>query len=287
MNSYVESIYRRFAGISGFDGRNSWICSPPELAEMPPAVENNGTFGPRKLNCYWKRAAHVLNGMAQASEPRDIELLRWLAAGDESAFVSFYRRYQAPLYRFALHITGKPETAADVVQETFLALMRDASRFDAARGTPAAFLFGIARNHIHRVFEKESRFVPLADLDAAAHSGNGNGNGNSNGHGVHGSAHLVEFDPAASALEENDAARQLRAAILTLPEHYREVVTLCDLEGRTYDETAQLLDCPVGTVRSRLNRARDVLMQKLGSRSARQQFDSKLDRGKPVRSTGR
>lgn len=227
--------------------------------------------------------------MAQASEPRDIELLRWLAAGDESAFVSFYRRYQAPLYRFALHMTGKPETAADVVQETFLALMRDACRFDVARGTPAAFIFGIARNHIHRVFEKESRFVPLADLDAAARAGNGNGNGNgnSNGHGVHGSARLVEFDPAASALEENDAAHQLRAAILTLPEHYREVVTLCDLEGRTYDETAALLDCPVGTVRSRLNRARNVLMQKLRPRPAEGQFDSKFDRGKPVRSTGR
>jgi RNA polymerase sigma-70 factor, ECF subfamily len=209
--------------------------------------------------------------MARASEPRDVELLRWLAAGDETAFVSFYRRHQGPLYRFALHMTGKPEVAADVVQETFLALMRDANRFDAARGTPAAFLFGIARNHVHRIFEKESRFVPLADLEALPSSGHHNGNGNGNGHRSHAPAQLIEFDPAQGAREENHAAQQLRGAILTLPEHYREVVTLCDLEGKTYDEAAALLECPVGTVRSRLNRARDVLMQKLRPRSAANQ----------------
>jgi RNA polymerase sigma factor (sigma-70 family) len=55
----------------------------------------------------------------------------------------------------------------------------------------------------------------------------------------------------------------LREAILTLPDHYREPVTLCDLEGKSYSEAAALLECPVGTVRSRLNRARSILLDKL------------------------
>jgi RNA polymerase sigma factor (sigma-70 family) len=64
-------------------------------------------------------------------------------------------------------------------------------------------------------------------------------------------------------LERGQIAELLRDAILTLPDHYREPVTLCDLEGRSYGEAAALLECPVGTVRSRLNRARSMLLDKL------------------------
>jgi RNA polymerase sigma-70 factor (ECF subfamily) len=64
-------------------------------------------------------------------------------------------------------------------------------------------------------------------------------------------------------LERAQIAEMLREAILTLPDHYREPVTLCDLEGKSYGEAAVLLECPVGTVRSRLNRARSILLDKL------------------------
>jgi RNA polymerase sigma-70 factor (ECF subfamily) len=64
-------------------------------------------------------------------------------------------------------------------------------------------------------------------------------------------------------LEQAQIVKLLREAILTLPDHYREPVTLCDLEGKSYSEAAVLLDCPVGTVRSRLNRARSMLLDKL------------------------
>ncbi len=66
-------------------------------------------------------------------------------------------------------------------------------------------------------------------------------------------------------LERAQIAELLRDAILTLPDHYRDPVTLCDLEGKSYGEAAELLDCPVGTVRSRLNRARSMLVDKLRS----------------------
>ena len=64
-------------------------------------------------------------------------------------------------------------------------------------------------------------------------------------------------------LERAEIGEMLREAVLKLPDHYREPITLCDLEGKSYSEAAVLLDCPVGTVRSRLNRARSILLEKL------------------------
>ena len=191
--------------------------------------------------------------MAETAEPLDIELLRRLAAGDEDAFVKFYRRHQGGLYRFALHMTGRPEAAADVVQETFIKLIHQLAKFDEGQGTPAAFLFGIARNHVRKAQEKDGRYVALLEYGV---------NANRNGSAPHATSSLtgdVLFDELAHA----EAVERLRQAVLTLPAHYREAVTLCDLEGKSYAEAAVLLACPVGTVRSRLNRARDMLVERL------------------------
>jgi RNA polymerase sigma-70 factor, ECF subfamily len=211
--------------------------------------------------------------MAESIETRDVELLRRLAAGDEDAFLEFYRRHQAGLYRYAVHMSGNPQSAADVVQETFLTLIRHAAKYDEKKGAPAAFLFGITRNHLHKLQEKEGRYAPLSDDFGRTLSADDlprvNGNGYSAPKGGH--AETILEDLAQAQLE-----KLLRDAILTLPDHYREPVTLCDLEGKSYGEAAELLDCPVGTVRSRLNRARSMLLDKLrparlgvGSRGAR------------------
>src|SRR4029077_15243113 len=101
--------------------------------------------------------------MVEPLETRDVDLLRRLGAGDEDAFLEFYRRHQGGLYRYALHMSGSPEAAADVVQETFLPLIRHTGKYDEAKGAPAAFLFGIARNHLRKLHEKEGRYVPLSD----------------------------------------------------------------------------------------------------------------------------
>src|SRR6266849_655891 len=77
--------------------------------------------------------------MADTPEPRDVELMRRLSSGDETAFLEFYRRHQGGLYRFAVHICGRPEFAADVVQETFLTLIRHCGKFDQEKGTGGAF----------------------------------------------------------------------------------------------------------------------------------------------------
>src|ERR1700686_2005874 len=201
--------------------------------------------------------------MAEPAEIRDVELLRRLAAGDDDAFLEFYRRHQGGLYRYAMHMCGSPQSAADVVQETFLTLIRHAGKYDEEKGAPAAFLFGIARNHLRKLHEKEGRYVPLSEELGKGLSTTGNGDAgppNWNGHSASGPG---QAELILDGLERAQIAELLREAILTLPEHYREPVTLCDLEGKTYDEAATLLECPVGTVRSRLNRARSILLDKL------------------------
>ena len=200
-------------------------------------------------------------------------LLRRMLAGDEGAFTLLYRRKHPAIYRFALHMSGNAAIAEDVTQEVFMALIRDAKRFDPARGTLGGFLFGIARNHLRRRWEQERNSVPLPEsadeLDAImtrsraggknGTSGYGNGNGHSNGNGAGVSAYMLHRDEFASL--EN--VHRVRQAIATLPENYREVVVLCELDELSYEDAAAALDCPVGTVRSRLHRARAILVEKL------------------------
>src|SRR6266853_2978543 len=131
--------------------------------------------------------------MAEPVEIRDVELIGRLAAGDDDAFLEFYHRHQGGLYRYAVHMSGSPQSAADVVQETFLTLIRHTGKYDEEKGTPAAFLFGIARNHLRKLREREGRYVPLSDemgqgLSTGA-SGGDTGHPNGNGHSAIGSGH--------------------------------------------------------------------------------------------------
>ncbi len=201
--------------------------------------------------------------MPEPLETRDVELFRRLATGDEGAFSEFYRRHQGGLYRYAMHMSGSPQSAADVVQETFLTLIRHTGRYDQQKGTPAAFLYGIARNHLRKLREKEGRYVSLSQESGQKLSNESGGNsGASNGNG-HSSVWAGQSEMLDEVLGRAQITELLREAILTLPDHYREPVTLCDLEGKSYSEAASLLECPVGTVRSRLNRARSILLDKL------------------------
>src|ERR1700738_5010583 len=92
----------------------------------------------------------------------DDELLIRLQSGDEEAFVTLYRRRQAALYRFALHMSGSVAVAEDVTQEVFLALLRENCGFDPERGTLSGYLFGIARKLVLRIVERGRSDVALA-----------------------------------------------------------------------------------------------------------------------------
>jgi RNA polymerase sigma-70 factor (ECF subfamily) len=164
--------------------------------------------------------------------------------GDEEAFATLYAAHQRPIYRYALHMCGAA-AADDVVQDTFTALLGDHA-FDPRRGGLAAYLFGIARHHIVRrlsVVRGELSFDEETDGPIAAASA---------------------YNPFED-MSRAQAAASVRAAIATLPPVYREVVVLCELEDVDYAVAAEVLQCPIGTVRSRLHRARALLTAKLAA----------------------
>lgn len=177
----------------------------------------------------------------EPAETEADELLRRAGTGDEEAFAALYRRFQGPVHRFAWRMTGSRETAEDVTQETFLALLRGPTRYDASRGPLGAYLYGIARNLLARRLGRDRPYVALPEGDAGA---------------------LRATDLGADP-ERQRAVGTVREAVLGLPVHYREVVVLCELQGLPYDEAAAALGCPVGTVRSRLHRARALLSARL------------------------
>jgi len=190
--------------------------------------------------------------MSASPNETDAQLLRRMLAGDEEAFVALYRRRQGGVYRFALQMSGSPAVAEDVTQEVFMVLMRDGSNFDPSRGSLAAYLYGVTRNMVLRVFDRERALVRLSDeegeADAAPHMS------------------LVAHDDPLGDLTRGETVERVRQAVLALPAHYREAVVLCDLHEMSYAEAADALSCAVGTVRSRLHRARAMLVEKLRGR---------------------
>ena len=170
-----------------------------------------------------------------------------MLAGDEEALALLYRRRQAGIYRFALQMCGLPAIAEDVTQEVFIFLMGEGQAFDPARGSLNAFLLGVARNYVLRRLRGEQFLTPMADdFEEASLAG----------------------QPAGDRGPLDDLTRAetietVRKAILSLPEKYREVVVLCELENLSYVEAAEVLGVAIGTIRSRLHRARALLLEKL------------------------
>jgi len=190
--------------------------------------------------CVYPSDAHEHDSMT-GEDPADRELVTAVAAGDEQAFAALYRRRRGDVYRFAYAMTRSAPFAQDMVQEVFLALLENAARYDPARGSVRAWLLGAARYAVLDRLRAERRF---AVRDAA------------------------EEEPAAPCVgEEQVLAAQrlerLHAAILELPFEYREALALCELAELSYAECAAVLRCPIGTVRSRLHRARALLAAKL------------------------
>src|SRR6201987_847693 len=112
----------------------------------------------------WSRAKRLIGDMSIADQERDDVLLRRAAKGDEVAFTLLYRRHQAALYRFALRMSGSAWAAEEIVQDVFMTLMRDPKKFDPARGTLGAFLYGVTRNRVLKHLERSpQREVPLEE----------------------------------------------------------------------------------------------------------------------------
>ena len=204
-----------------------------ELSQCPPRIT------------YDRRGARH-ERMNPKSDLTDSELLRLMLSGDEESFALLYQRRHGGIYRFALQMCGSQQVAEDVTHDVFLFLMKDGHVFDPARGSVSSFLFGVARNYVLRRFRSDHVTVPLADDEDDQPFDQ-----------------IVGDSGPLHDLTRAETIESVRRAVLRLPERYREVVVLCELQELSYGETAEVLGCAIGTVRSRLHRARALLLAKL------------------------
>jgi RNA polymerase sigma-70 factor (ECF subfamily) len=183
----------------------------------------------------------------------DDELLRLAASGNEEAFSVLYQRRQGAVYRFALQMSGSSYIAEEVTQEIFLMLLSNSSSYNASRGTLVSYLYGVARRLVWRRMAQSRSHFPLAVVE---------------GEDGRTPEQLVALPEVERDLARDEAVRSLRRAILGLPAGYREAVVLCDLHELSYSEAAQVLGCAIGTVRSRLHRARALLAERLAAKTS-------------------
>ena len=176
----------------------------------------------------------------------DAGLIALARRGDAVAFSRLFAGFERRIFRYAAHMCGR-DAADDVVQETFLAVLRGRVDYDAARGTVGNYLFGIARHFVLK--RLSAREVATFDLDEHAER----------------TAWPDERPTVFESLSREETIHAVRAAIASLPAAYREAVVLCELQEISYADAAAIAQCPVGTVRSRLHRAKALLMTKLAA----------------------
>lgn len=181
----------------------------------------------------------------------DTELMRQMRNGDQTAFATLYRRHHPALYRYAVLRCGSAAAAADVVQEVFMGLISGQLHYDALKGNLLAFLFGVAR-HLAMKFDTISRHRFMNDLDVV------------NDDDEQDAVELAseEMNPLERLLH-HQLAEELRTAIAQLAPHYRDVLILYELQEMSYLDIADICQINVGTVRSRLSRARQALAERL------------------------
>jgi RNA polymerase sigma-70 factor (ECF subfamily) len=185
---------------------------------------------------------------AEADPARDAELVARARAGDRAAFDELVVRHEDRVYNMALRMLGQPDDALDLAQEVFLAAYRALDGFEA-KAAFSTWLYRVTVNRCRdelrrRATVKHTRPRPLSvDADPPDPPAHG-------------------ASPADLAVARESEAL-VAAAIAELPEEAREALVLRDVEGLAYEEIASVLDVPVGTVRSRLNRARTLLRDRL------------------------
>jgi RNA polymerase sigma-70 factor (ECF subfamily) len=154
------------------------------------------------------------------------------------------------LYNFALRTTGNADDAHDLLQETFMKAFRFWDKYE--KGTNIrAWLFRIMKNSYINRYRKETREPGMVDYDDIENFYNSIRD------------ESTDTNDLQKRMYNNMLSDEVIEALQSLPEDFRTVVILCDIEGLTYEEIADFLNCPIGTVRSRLHRGRKILEEKL------------------------
>jgi RNA polymerase sigma-70 factor (ECF subfamily) len=180
-------------------------------------------------------------------------LIRSAQRGDLDHFNELVLKYQSLLHGIAIRMLPDGDTAADVVQEAFLSAFRNLKSFhgESLRG----WLVRITINACYDEFRRQSRRA-IHPLEMITNDGNE----------LDSNEWLADDSPSPEyRIQTNELERTVHAAMQILPPPYRTVAVLVDVEGFTYDEAAKLLGLPVGTIKSRLARARSQLRRALGN----------------------
>lgn len=176
-------------------------------------------------------------------ENDDDELMRRVREGDETAFAAIVDRHQNSLVNYLAQMCGNREQAEEVAQESFVRLYRTANRY-RANGSVAPYLFRIATNHLRTLWRREKRWKILSfgiwQPDTDAHT-------------------------PADDLIRDEETRQVRNALSRLPVTYRAALVMREIEGWSYQQIADALGCPEGTVKSKINRGRAQLRSELAA----------------------
>ena len=173
---------------------------------------------------------------SRAESGSDADLVQAARRGSGDAIGELYERHGAMVYRFTLRMSGDASMAEEITQEVFLAFLRQPHQFEAQRGAFSTWLCGIARRQLWKRMEREEPFI---GIDASEEQ----------------TDQESPLDPY-ELLSRKDAIHMVRSAIDQLPLWMKEVVILCELEELTYAEVSFILGVPIGTVRSRLHRAK-------------------------------
>jgi len=176
----------------------------------------------------------------------EAELIAAAQAGRQDAFTEIVERHSGTVYNLALRLMNDPQEAEDVLQETFISAFRALDRFQG-RSRLSTWLYRIAVNTARNTIASRQR-RPL-DYEAELSESEQNNV----------AARLKHDDtPEASVLSE-EIRVTVNRAIEQLPEDLRTAIVLREVEGLSYEEIAEAMDCPVGTVRSRIFRAREAI----------------------------
>jgi RNA polymerase sigma-70 factor, ECF subfamily len=181
----------------------------------------------------------------RSNSESDTDLYRAVAQGSGEAMATIYQRHGPLIYRFSLRISQDQSIAEEVTQDVFLALLRQSDRFDPARAALSTWLCGIARRLVWKQLERRQRHL-LIDLPEES-----------------GEAESLEGDPDVT-LSRNEAVAAVQRGLDTLPVQLKEVIVLCEFEEMKYEDAALVVGVPVGTIRSRLHRAKARLALALG-----------------------
>ena len=187
-----------------------------------------------------------------ATKSTDAQLVRRVQKGDKVAFDLLVLKYQHRIVNLVMRYVRDPDQALDITQEAFLKAYRALGRF---RGESAFYtwLYRIAVNTAKNYLAAQRRRPMDVELDLQ----------DPEQFDLH--AKLRETDTPEGVLMGRQLHETVARAIEALPDDLRTAIVLRELDGMSYEEIAQTMDCPVGTVRSRIFRARDAIGKKIGT----------------------